>query len=61
MNFVEAFKLAHDHGYTLKVMLADEQCFYWLENHYFIGKPFECLEELLKFLQKMPPLLRGTV
>jgi hypothetical protein len=47
-------KLAQDKGCTLKMQTADDAPFYWVENGYFISRPFCRLTELKRFIQKLP-------
>ena len=49
-------KLAQDKGCTLKMQNADDAPFYWVENGYFISRPFCRLTELKRFIQKLPVL-----
>lgn len=53
-NTTELSQLATRKGCVLKTMLADCVTFYWIENSYFIGKPFHSLEELMKQLHMLP-------
>ncbi|HEY9640371.1 MAG TPA: hypothetical protein V6C57_07800 [Coleofasciculaceae cyanobacterium] len=54
MNALEVEKLAQAKGCTLKAIEADKSPLYWVENHYFIGKPYACLAELAQFIQWLP-------
>jgi hypothetical protein len=54
MTTVDVSKLAQDRGCTLKVMLADDSPIYWVENSVFIGRPYSCLDELIRFIQILP-------
>lgn len=51
---LEVSKLAHDRGCVLKVLLAGGDPLYWVENHVFIGKPFDRLDDLAKFIRLLP-------
>jgi hypothetical protein len=56
MGVAEVSKLAHTRGCVLNIMLLDEGPFYWIENSFFISKPFECLDELVHFIHAVPHL-----
>ena len=70
LGVAEVSKLAHARGCVLNIMLLDEGSFYWIENSFFVSKPFECLDELVHFIYKLPnifhleaqsgPLATGT-
>jgi hypothetical protein len=47
-------QLAQDKGCTLKMQNADDDPLYWVENGYFISRPFCRLTELEQFIQKLP-------
>ncbi|NJR64480.1 MAG: hypothetical protein HC772_02790 [Leptolyngbyaceae cyanobacterium CRU_2_3] len=50
----EIAKLAQSKGCTLRAIATEESLLYWVENHYFIGKPYVCLAELTQFIQRLP-------
>ena len=62
---LDVAKLAQDKGYTLKIQNADDaplispidSPLYWVENGYFISRPFCRLVELKRFIQKLPVFL----
>jgi hypothetical protein len=54
MNLTEVSTLADTRGCILKTMLTNNTSFYWVENHHFIGKPYNCLNDLAEFIQKLP-------
>jgi len=58
-NLATAASLAQTKGCVLRVMQADEDLLYWIENSCFIGRPYECLHELIQFIQILPNCL-GT-
>ena len=54
-------QLAQDKGCTLQIQNAeihnaDDVPLYWVENVYFISRPFCRLVELKRFIQKLPVL-----
>ncbi len=53
---IDVAKLAQAKGCTLKMQNADDAPFYWVENGYFISRPFCRLIELKRFIQKLPVL-----
>lgn len=60
-NTSEVSKLAQDRGCVLKVLQSDETPLYWdetplywVENQIFIGKPFDRLDDLVKFICLLP-------
>jgi hypothetical protein len=59
MNALEVEKLAQSKGCTLKAIEpeANTSSLYWVENSYFIGKPYACLAELARFIHKLPSAL----
>lgn len=56
-NTLEVSKLAEGRGCILKVLQSDESPLYWVENQIFIGKPFECLDDLVKFICLLPVMV----
>ncbi len=56
-NLATAASLAKAKGCVLKVMQVDEDLLYWIENSCFIGRPYECLNELIQFLHILPSCL----
>ncbi|MCL6434637.1 MAG: hypothetical protein K6T90_10570 [Leptolyngbyaceae cyanobacterium HOT.MB2.61] len=56
MPVIEAFRLAHDKGCILKVLLTEDTPIYWIENSHFISKPFGCLDDLVTFLKQLPSM-----
>lgn len=54
MSTVEVSKLAQDRGCILKVLPSDENPLYWVENQFFIGRPFRRLDDLVKFICLLP-------
>ncbi|GAB4241416.1 MAG: hypothetical protein Kow00121_67550 [Elainellaceae cyanobacterium] len=50
----EIAQLAHDRGCVLRTSQGDDVPLYWVENQLFIGKPFECLDELTRFINLLP-------
>lgn len=47
-------QLAADRGCTLKMMRIDDAALYWVENCFFIGKPYAQLDDLTAVLLKLP-------
>lgn len=60
MSMVEVFKLAQERNCVLKIMQLDGTFLYWVENHHFIGKPYEKLDELVGFIKTLPVVTRRT-
>jgi hypothetical protein len=58
MNTVEISQLAADRGCILKILPLEDSVLYWVENHLFIGKPFDCLDELGQFIRLLPVLTK---
>jgi hypothetical protein len=62
MNTFEVSQLAADRGCILKILhlndsaLYDDSALYWVENHLFIGKPFDRLDDLVQFIRLLPVL-----
>ncbi|HEY9625900.1 MAG TPA: hypothetical protein V6C84_01235 [Coleofasciculaceae cyanobacterium] len=59
-SLATATSLAQAKGCDLKVMQADERLFYWIENSWFVGRPYECLNDLIQFIQVLPLCLNGA-
>jgi hypothetical protein len=57
MNPLEVERLASHKGCTLKTMLTDESCLYWIESRYFVSRPYACLNDLVLLIQYLPVLL----
>jgi hypothetical protein len=51
---IDVAQLAQDKGCTLKMQHADDAPLYWVENGYFISRPFCRLAELEQFIRKLP-------
>lgn len=47
-------QLAQERGCILRIILGEDMPLYWIENQYFIGKPFRSLEDLASFIQRLP-------
>ncbi|PSB20780.1 hypothetical protein C7B76_05735 [filamentous cyanobacterium CCP2] len=58
MNTLEVSQLAADRGCILKILHIDDSDLYWVENHVFIGKPFDRLDDLVQFIRLLPVLGR---
>ena len=54
ISTLEVSKLARDRGCVLKVLLSGGDPLYWVENHVFIGKPFDRLDDLVNFIGLLP-------
>ncbi|NJN88865.1 MAG: hypothetical protein HC881_24515 [Leptolyngbyaceae cyanobacterium SL_7_1] len=54
MTIDNVAQLAKQRGYHLKIVALDNQCFYWIENLYFTGNPYNSLRELALFIQQLP-------
>ncbi|MBW4658374.1 MAG: hypothetical protein KME15_06850 [Drouetiella hepatica Uher 2000/2452] len=59
-NLATAARLAKAKGCVLRVMQTDEDLLYWIENSCFIGRPYECLNELVQFIQILPSCLSSA-
>lgn len=57
ISTVEVSKLAQDRGCVLRMQQAGEPPLYWVENQIFIGKPFERLDDLVKFICLLPVMV----
>ena len=57
VNLVDVSKLAFERGCTLMMMSSEASLMYWVENHHFVGKPYQRLDELALLLQKLPQTL----
>lgn len=56
MTIIEACELAQNKGCTLRTIQYEDSVLYWIENPHFIGKPFECLDDLITFIHHLPSL-----
>ncbi|WP_416670532.1 hypothetical protein [Egbenema bharatensis] len=56
MNTLEVSQLAADRGCILKTLHIDDSALYWVENHVFISKPFEHLDDLVQLIRLLPRL-----
>jgi hypothetical protein len=56
MNTLEVSQLAADRGCILKMIHIDDSALYWVENHVFVSKPFERLEDLVQLIRLLPRL-----
>lgn len=54
MTIDDVTQMAKLRGYRLKIVVLDSQCFYWIENFYFAGKPYSSLTELAEFIEQLP-------
>ncbi|WAL61937.1 hypothetical protein [Thermocoleostomius sinensis] len=54
ISTLEVSKLAQDRGCVLRILQSDEYPLYWVENQVFIGRPFDRLEDLVKFIGLLP-------
>lgn len=53
MQFAEVSRMAYERGCKLNAIFTDTTSLYWVENAYFIGRPFSNLDELVLFLMKL--------
>lgn len=53
-------QLANAKGCNLRILRSDNESIYWIENRYFIGRPYNCLEELVQFIQHLPLALEDN-
>ena len=58
---IDVAKLAQDKGCTLKMQNADDAPFYWVENGYFISRPFCRLTELKAIYSKITCSFRSMI
>lgn len=61
MTEVEVSRLAQNKGCVLQITLSSDSCLYWIENPYFIGRPYRCLEDLVCFLTQLPLLAEDAL
>jgi hypothetical protein len=54
ISTIEVSKLAQDRGCILRILQSDGHPLYWVENQVFIGRPFDRLEDLVKFIGLLP-------
>jgi hypothetical protein len=57
MTLLTVTQLAECKGCTLKMQTAEASTLYWVENSYFISRPFSRLTELAQFIQRLPVFL----
>ncbi|MBD3880145.1 hypothetical protein IFO70_00085 [Phormidium tenue FACHB-886] len=60
MTAIDVAHLAQDKGCTFRMQTAEGAPLYWVENSYFISRPFSRLNELAQFVQKLPVFLGDT-
>ena len=58
-SVLQASELADARGCLLKTLSTDHQWLYWVENAWFISKPFESLDELILLILKLPLRLQS--
>lgn len=61
MTAIDVAHLAQNKGCTFKMQTAEGTSLYWVENGYFISRPFSRLTELAQFVQKLPVFLKDAV
>ncbi|WP_143467619.1 hypothetical protein [Leptolyngbya ohadii] len=54
MGVTEVSKLAFTRGCVLQMTCCNDALLYWIENSFFISKPFEQLEELIELICRLP-------
>lgn len=52
-------RLAEDRGCILKISMMGDQLMYWVENHYFIGRPYSQMDDLVEFIETLPLAIPG--
>lgn len=57
MQVNEVSRLAYERGCRLNAMFTDTTSLYWVENSYFIGRPFSNLDDLVLFLRQLPSVI----
>lgn len=52
-HILDLSRLAEDRDCILKISLMGDQLIYWVENRYFIGRPYSQMNDLVEFIETL--------